>query len=55
METLDPSYAERVSDAGGQPLLLSRPPADSEEAARELVGMADGVLLSGGGDVDPVS
>ncbi len=53
LDTLDPAYAERVSDAGGQPLLLSRPPAGGEQAARELVEMADGVLLTGGGDVDP--
>jgi putative glutamine amidotransferase len=55
LDTLDPAYAERVSDAGGQPLLVTRPPALSEEAAQELVGIADGVLLTGGGDVDPVT
>jgi putative glutamine amidotransferase len=53
LDTLDPAYAERVSAAGGQPLLVSRPPADPHVAARDLVGMADGVLLTGGGDVDP--
>jgi putative glutamine amidotransferase len=55
LDTLDPAYAERVSDAGGQPLLVSRPPALLEESAQELVAMADGVLLTGGGDVDPVT
>src|SRR5437763_1376683 len=55
LDTLDPAYAERVSQAGGQPLLVSRPPADAHLAARELVGRADGVLLTGGGDVDPLS
>jgi putative glutamine amidotransferase len=55
LDTLDPAYAERISDAGGQPLLLSRPPVLDDETARELVGMADGVLLTGGGDVDPHS
>jgi putative glutamine amidotransferase len=55
LDTLDPAYAERVSDAGGQPLLVSRPPARSEEAAQELVAIADGLLLTGGGDVDPVT
>src|SRR5581483_6255392 len=55
LDTLDPAYAERVSEAGGQPLLLSRPPVQDDDAARELVAMADGVLLSGGGDVDPVT
>lgn len=53
LETLDPSYAERVCNAGGFPLLLSRPPAARDEAASRLVAMADGVLLSGGGDVEP--
>jgi putative glutamine amidotransferase len=53
LETLDPAYAERISQAGGQPLLLSRPPSGDEEAARELLGLADGLLMTGGGDVDP--
>src|SRR5690242_11564332 len=55
LDTLDPAYAERISDAGGQPLLLSRPPAGGHRSARALVEMADGVLLTGGGDVDPRS
>jgi putative glutamine amidotransferase len=53
LETLDPAYAERVSDAGGQVVLLSRPPDGLQQAARDLVALADGVVLSGGGDVDP--
>jgi putative glutamine amidotransferase len=53
LDTLDPAYAERISDSGGQPLLLSRPPGPGDDAAQELVDIADGVLLSGGGDVDP--
>jgi putative glutamine amidotransferase len=55
LDTLDPAYADRVSDAGGQPLLLSRPPASRDASAQELVGIADGVLLTGGGDVDPAA
>jgi putative glutamine amidotransferase len=55
LETLDPSYAERVCDAGGLPLLLSRPPSGLDEAANRLVAIVDGVLLTGGGDVDPSS
>ncbi len=55
LETLDPAYAERVSEAGGQPLLVSRPPQSGEESARELVAIADGVLMTGGGDVDPAA
>jgi putative glutamine amidotransferase len=53
LETLDPAYAERVCDAGGLPLLLSRPPSGFAEAANRLVAMVDGVLLTGGGDIDP--
>lgn len=55
LDTLDPAYAERVSDAGGQPLLLSRPPGSCEASAQQLVGIADGVLMTGGGDVDPAA
>lgn len=55
LDTLDPAYAERVSEAGGQPLLLSRPPVSGEESARDLVALADGLVLTGGGDVDPVN
>src|ERR1700749_4914939 len=55
LDTLDPAYAERVSDAGGQPLLMSRPPALAENPAQELVAVAGGLLLTGGGGVDPVT
>jgi putative glutamine amidotransferase len=53
LDTLDPAYADRVSEAGGQPLLINRPPARPAEAVERLVGVADGLLLTGGGDVDP--
>ncbi|MGH2875755.1 MAG: gamma-glutamyl-gamma-aminobutyrate hydrolase family protein [Solirubrobacteraceae bacterium] len=58
LDTLDPAYAEGVSDAGGRPLLVSRPPgtaADLETIAGDLIALADGLLLTGGGDVDPAS
>lgn len=56
LDTLDPAYADRVVRAGGQPLLVSRPGgAVDEESVRDLIERADGVLLTGGGDVDPVS
>src|ERR1700733_16318090 len=55
LETLDPAYAERVSAAGGQPLLLSRPPSAGDRSAPELVDLADGGVLSGGGDGDPAA
>jgi putative glutamine amidotransferase len=52
LDTLDPAYAARVSDAGGLPLVVSRPPDD---ALDDLLSMADGLVLTGGGDVDPGS
>src|SRR5205809_3721277 len=55
LDTLDPAYADRVAEAGGLPLVIPRPPDDFESAADELLGLADGLLLSGGGDVDPSS
>jgi putative glutamine amidotransferase len=42
------SYADRVAAAGGIPVLL--PPVPGIEGA---VGALDGLLLSGGGDIDP--
>jgi putative glutamine amidotransferase len=55
LDTLDPAYADRVSGAGGQPLLVSRPPAQTAEAVERLIELADGLLLTGGGDVDPAT
>ncbi|MGR6923216.1 gamma-glutamyl-gamma-aminobutyrate hydrolase family protein [[Actinomadura] parvosata] len=42
------TYVERVVRAGGQPVLL--PPAGSPAG---LVGRLDGLILAGGGDIDP--
>jgi putative glutamine amidotransferase len=55
LDTLDPAYADRVAEAGGLPLIVPRPPADVRAAATEVLELADGLLLSGGGDVDPGS
>ena len=52
LDTLDPAYAARVFDAGGLPVLVSRPP---DGATEDLLELADGLLLTGGGDVDPAS
>lgn len=52
LDTLDPAYAVRVFDAGGLPLVVSRPPGD---AVDDVLALADGLLLTGGGDVDPAS
>lgn len=53
LDTLDPAYADRVSEAGGLPLLSGRPPGPSAPAVEQLIELADGLLLTGGGDVDP--
>ena len=45
------SYCHAVAAAGGAPLLL--PLIDDEDATDRLYGMLDGLLLCGGGDVDP--
>jgi putative glutamine amidotransferase len=52
LDTLDPAYAARVFNAGGLPLVVSRPPGD---VLGDLLPLADGLLLTGGGDVDPAS
>lgn len=44
------NYAERVTAAGGVPVLL--PPVPGIAAA---VGRLDGLVLTGGGDIDPAS
>jgi len=48
---LPDSYAEAVTTAGGLPLLL--PNAATPSAARRALAGADGVLFSGGNDIDP--
>lgn len=55
LDTLDPAYAGRVADAGGLPLVLSRPRGETAQVAEEVLALADGLLLTGGGDVDPAS
>lgn len=49
LDALDPAYSERVAAAGGLPVIVPRAGVEPGEA---LEG-ADGLLLSGGGDVDP--
>lgn len=45
------SYLHAVQQAGGVPLVL--PPQLSPEARDRLLATVDGLLLTGGGDVDP--
>jgi putative glutamine amidotransferase len=55
LDTVDPAYADRVAEAGGQPLLIARQPVDVSQSVDELIALADGLVLTGGGDVDPAS
>ena len=43
-------YVDAVVAAGGRPVVL--PPTGDEATGEELLAMADGLLLSGGGDLD---
>lgn len=44
------NYVAMVRAAGGEPMLL---PTGDEAAAARLMGLCDGLLLTGGDDVDP--
>lgn len=48
--TLDAAYVEAIAIAGGTPVLL--PPVEPGHA-RDVVAALDGLVLSGGGDIDP--
>ncbi len=55
---LPESYFELVAAAGGRPMLL--PPSSSalggpEAGANEVIAVLDGLVLTGGGDVDPLA
>lgn len=45
-------YVEAVRSAGGMPILL--PPGEPEEAS-SILEQVDGLILSGGGDIDPAA
>jgi len=59
LDALDPAYAGRIAEAGGLPLIVSRPPASTPapaaDIAADLLDLADGLLVTGGGDVDPAT
>src|SRR5581483_4191373 len=46
-----PAYTESVAMAGGSPVLIT--PNLDEDALRSIYERLDGVLIAGGGDVDP--
>jgi putative glutamine amidotransferase len=46
------TYVDALIEAGGVPVLI--PPGLAEPAWRALYERLDGILLSGGGDIDPV-
>lgn len=48
---LSQRYVSAVEDAGGVPLML--PPRLNETALRVIFDRLDGILLSGGGDINP--
>ncbi len=55
---LPQAYFELVAAAGGRPLLLPPPstgPGGPEAGADEVVAVLDGLVLTGGGDVDPLA
>ncbi|QGT98744.1 Glutamine amidotransferase, class I [Candidatus Syntrophocurvum alkaliphilum] len=45
-------YIDSVSRAGGIPIIL--PPCESELYIKRYVDLCNGILISGGGDIDPV-
>jgi putative glutamine amidotransferase len=55
---LPESYYELVGSAGGRPLLLpplKTAPSGTGFGAAEVIAALDGLVLTGGGDLDPVS
>jgi len=50
-DLLPTTYADAVVAAGGVPLLL--PPIDQGGVAHAVLAALDGLVLSGGGDIDP--
>jgi putative glutamine amidotransferase len=50
-DLLPAQYAEAVTSVGGVPVLL--PPTGATEAAETVVARLDGLVISGGADVDP--
>lgn len=47
---LNQAYAQAISRAGGNPILIARP---DDNTLLEMLSITDGILLAGGHDVDP--
>lgn len=45
-------YVDAIVQAGGSPLLL--PPLENPDIVRQYIGLCDGFILSGGGDINPI-
>lgn len=55
-ERVNSVYIECIASAGGTPVLLPPVPGGNDanaDAARDIVGAIDALVLSGGGDIDP--
>lgn len=50
-DLLPSAYADSVTEAGGIPILI--PPVDSPVAAAAILSRVDGLIISGGADVNP--
>lgn len=50
---LNSAYADAVFAAGGLPYPLPLPPAPDRDVLAEMLGRVDGVLFTGGPDLDP--
>lgn len=50
---LNIAYSDAIFAAGGTPLLLPVPPAGSASQVMELIDLCDGVLFTGGPDLNP--
>lgn len=49
---VSPSYFEAVTKAGGAPIML--PIIGDEDAIKDALSICDGLILSGGPDIDPI-
>lgn len=47
------NYTDAIAAAGGLPLVVPPMPADQNDMLRTLYDRIDGLLLTGGGDIDP--